>query len=213
MENQLRKYNITYSEKEKFILFLPAKTGTVHASFIFNHFDFTTDILEQHTEEVYFRYDSVIHHHSMNVPQRYNSYSIICTARNPYTRLISAYHNSNNNSKTVGKPFVDFKEYFSKSLNEGNLFFVDNFSFRQKPHYFLRVERLYHDYIQIPFIRNSKLNKSGILYELCNKKIHVTRENRKPTWEYYTQDMADALYSEHKTYFETVGYDKDSWKQ
>lgn len=213
METQSRKYNITYSEKEKSILLLPAKTGTVHASFIFNHFSFTTDVLEQSNEEVHFSYDSVIHHHSMNIPKRYSSYSIICTARNPYTRLISAYNNSKNHSLASGKTFIDFEEYFSKNLNDGNPYFVDEFHFQKKPDYYLRVERLYHDYIQIPFVRNSKLNKSGLLYELCNKKIHVTQKTSKPTSDYYTQDMADRLYTKYKNYFEILGYDKDSWKQ
>ena len=32
MNELTKKYNITYSEKEKMVLLLPGKTGTMHAS-------------------------------------------------------------------------------------------------------------------------------------------------------------------------------------
>ena len=86
MSDSAIKQNITYSDKEKMILLLPMKTGTTHAAFIFNHFDFTTDGFDLKTEQVVYKYDSVIHHHCMIIPRRYKDYSIICTARNPYSR-------------------------------------------------------------------------------------------------------------------------------
>jgi hypothetical protein len=30
--------------------------------------------------------------------------------------------------------------------------------------------------------------------------------------KYYTQEIADIVYNNHKEYFELGGYDKDSWK-
>jgi hypothetical protein len=218
MKNSPITQEITYSNREKMILLLPMKTGTVHATFMFNHFDFISETYEFKTEKVLKKLDSVIHHHSMNIPQRYENYSIICTARNPYSRLVSAY----NNSKIVAelnKPSLEnFKSYFSRAIDNeyqsanGFPFGEDRFLYNETPKYFLRIESLYHDYIQIPFIRNSKLNKSGVLYELCNKKIHTTPIKRKLLKEYYTEDMADFVYNKFKHYFDLVGYDKDSWK-
>jgi hypothetical protein len=212
MDNSKIKQNITYSDKEKMVLLLPMKTGTIHATTIFNHFDFTTDIYNMKTEEVVYQFNSVSHHHCMIIPQRYEDYSIICTARNPYQRLVSAYNNLKTTTES-NKPFTEnFKSYFSKNIDNGFPLTQDNFFYNKTPKYFLRVESLYYDYIQIPFIRNSKLNKSGLLYELCNKKIHKTSIEKKSLKEYYTEDMADLVYNKFKTYFDLLGYDKDSWK-
>jgi hypothetical protein len=217
MNNLAIKQDITYSDKEKMILLLPMKTGTIHATFIFNHFDFTSGIYELKTEKIVSKLDLVKHHHCMNIPQRYEDYSIICTARNPYSRLISAYYMTENSTDESNK-FSSFKSFFSKSIDDGyqsaNGFLPgqDKFFYNETPKYFLRIESLYHDYIQIPFIRNSKLNKSGLLYELCNKKIHSAPVKRKLLKEYYTEDMANFAYNKFKFYFDLLGYDKDSWK-
>jgi uncharacterized protein (DUF927 family) len=105
-----------------------------------------------------------------------------------------------------------FKEDFSDKIQKGWFHSNSGFKFVKIPKYFLRMEYLYYDYTQIPFIRNSKLNKSGLLYELCNKKIHSKKQEVKSLSEYYTEDMADYLYKTIKPYFDLVGYDKDSWR-
>jgi hypothetical protein len=214
MDEQKIRHSITYSEKEKMVLFLPPKTGTVHATFIFNHYDFTTDIYDDETEEIYYRHFGVTHHHSMNVPQRYKSYLTISTARNPYSRIVSAYNSAKKISVLSDKPIKEFKKYFAKHFDNRFPYLQHDFSNITIPDYCLRVESLYHDYIQIPFIKNSKLNKSGLLYELCNKKIHKTYENNNISLEeYYNEDMADFVYTRYKSYFDLLGYDKDSWKK
>ncbi len=158
-----------------------------------------------------------MHHHCMKIPQIYEDYSILCTARNPYSRLISGWNMSMNGTDDESKR-TSFKSYFSKTIDNqfqsanGFPFGLDGFLHNKTPKYFLRIECLYHDYIQIPFIRNSKLNKSGVLYELCNKKIHSTGDKKKSLKEYYTEDMADFMYNKFKYYFDLLGYDKDSWK-
>lgn len=207
-----QKYNITYSEKEKMILFLPGKTGSMHASFMFNHFDFTTSLFEANDEQLIFDNGSVIHHHHLETIKKFENYSIICTARNPYTRIISYYHHYLQGATMEGRLIETFKEYFIKRVSGGGMFKDSGFFFEKMPEYFLRLETLYHDYIQIPFISNSKLNKSGLLYELCNKKIHSNKHINKPKETYYTQDMADYVYTSLKEYFEHLGYNKDSWK-
>ena len=210
--------HISYSDTQKMILLLPMKTGTIHATFIFKHFDFVSEGYDLKTERVLTKTDSIVHHHCMKIPQRYEDYTIICTARNPYSRLVSAYNNSRTITE-IDKPLDEnFKNHFSKHIDTGYQsdngfpYGKDSFLYNETPKYFLRVESLYHDYIQIPFIRNSKLNKSGLLYELCNKKIHTTPTKRIPIKEYYTQDTADFVYNKYKSYFDLVGYDKDSWK-
>lgn len=212
MTHHNHKYNITYSEKEKMILFLPGKTGSMHASFMFNHFDFTTSLFESDTEKLIFDNGLVMHHHHLETVKKFEEYSIICTARNPYARIISYYHHYLQGTKIEGRDSESFKEYFAKRVTGGGMFKENGFYFNKMPQYFLRLETLYNDYIQIPFISNSKLNKSGILYELCNKKLHSNKQSYKPNETYYTEDMADYVYTSLKEYFDHLGYEKDSWK-
>lgn len=211
MMSNIQQNIITYSEKEKMILFLPAKTGSMHASFIFNHFDFTTSLFDLEKEKEIFDNGLVMHHHHLQTIKKFEDYSIICSARNPYSRIISYYNHNQRDILRQGKS-QSFKEYFVKTVSSGGVFKDNGFFFDKEPKYFLRIETLYHDYIQIPFVSNSKLNKSGLLYELCNKKIHSNKENYKPKETYYTQDMADFVYTSIKPYFELLGYEKDSWK-
>lgn len=74
------------------------------------------------------------------------------------------------------------------------------------PDYSLRVEHLWNDYTNIPFIKNSKLYQSGILYDLCSKKFNST-EKIKDEEFFYSEDMKDYLMTVGKKYFEFYGYD------
>jgi hypothetical protein len=210
--HKIELYSATYSEKEKMILFLPGKTGTIHAAFVFNHFDFSTRLFDKATDKLVYDNNAVVHNHSMTLPKEFEDYSIICTARNPYDTLVSSYYHELKNNFDNNSRYKNFKEYFAKNSNSVDFYHKNGFFFKKKPDYFLRAENLYYDYIQIPFIRNSKLNKTGLLYELCNKRIHSNKNNVKFLEEYYTEDMADYVYTEFKEYFEILGYDKDSWK-
>jgi hypothetical protein len=82
---------------------------------------------------------------------------------------------------------------------------------KRTPDYPLRQENLYGDYLKIPFIRDSKLNQSGVLEELCQKKLNKGRYT-KPVKDYYNQETANIVYTNYKEYFDLFGYDKDSWK-
>jgi len=205
------KFLFTYSEQERLAVFLPIKTGTIHATFIFNHFNFKTNFYGKEDDRLILEEDYFIHHHYEKIPKGCEDYDVIYTTRNPYTRLISMYYYEKliSEDKTPDKTF---KQYFSNSANHGWGNIKHGFNFVKTPKYFLRMEHLYHDYTQIPFIRDSKLNKSGILQELCEKKIHAKKQETKSLKEYYTQDMADHLYENFKPYFDITGYDKDSWK-
>lgn len=207
------KFSFTYSEQERLAVFLPMKTGTIHATFILNHFNFKTNIYEKDDDDrLILEDDYLIHHHSAVIPKGYENYDVIYTTRNPYTRMLSMYYHEKKMSQDKSPYTKTFKQYFSNRSNNGWSYIKDGFNFVKTPKYLLRMEHLYHDYTQIPFIMNSKLNESGILYELCEKKIHAKKQETKSLKEYYTQDMADHLYENFKPYFDITGYDKDSWK-
>jgi hypothetical protein len=205
------KFLFTHSEQERLAVFLPPKTGTIHATFILNHFNFKTNIYGK-DDDLILEEDYIVHHHNQLIPKGYEDYDVIYTTRNPYTRLLSMYSYQKKITKFDLPYTKTFKEYFADSAN--NLWSqIDyGFSFIKPPKYILRMEHLYHDYTQIPFIRDSKLNKSGVLYDLCEKKIHAKPQDTKSLREYYTQDMADHVYETFKPYFDVTGYDKDSWK-
>ena len=80
------------------------------------------------------------------------------------------------------------------------------------PDYSLRSENLYEDYLKIPFIKESKLYSSGILKDLCNKKIHE-RKIKLSSEGYFNQRIADLIYYNMVNYFESFNYHKDSWKE
>lgn len=207
------KFRFTYSEQEKLAVFLPPKTGTIHATFILNHFNFKTNTYGEEDTRLILEDDYFIHHHSEKIPTGYEDYDVIYTTRNPYTRLLSMYYHDKRMSELDGLSTKTFKEYFSNMSNCGWGNLNSGFNFIKPPKYLIRMEHLYEDYIKIPFIRGSNLNKSGILYELCARKIHAKKQETKSLKEYYTQDMVDDVYETFKTYFDLTGYDKDSWKR
>jgi hypothetical protein len=204
------QFHFTYSEEERLAVFLPGKTGTIHATFILNHYNFKTNTHQTNDERLISEDDYVIHHHDEIIPKVYEDYDVMYTTRNPYTRLISMYYHDSRMDSTYTKTF---KEYFSNRVNHGWLHLNAGFNFVKTPKYILRMEHLYEDYIQIPFIRDSKLNECGLLYELCNKKIHAKKQETKSLEEYYTQDMANHVYETLRPYFDFTGYDKDSWRK
>lgn len=206
------KFLFTHSEQEKLAVFLPIKTGTIHATFILNHYNFKTNIYGKDDDSLILEEDYLIHHHNEVIPKGYEDYDVIYTTRNPYTRILSMYFYQKKVMENDIPYTKTFKEYFANSANSGWNHVKSSFNFIKIPKYILRMEHLYHDYTQIPFIRDSKLNKSGILYELCEKKIHAKKQETKSLTEYYTQDMADHVYETFKQYFDVTGYDKDSWK-
>jgi hypothetical protein len=207
------QFRFTYSEEERLAVFLPGKTGTTHATFILNHFNFKTNLYETNGERLISEDDYVIHHHDEIIPKVYEDYNVIYTTRNPYTRLISMYYHYKNMEGDKGTNTQTFKEYFSNRVNNGRFHLNAGFNFIKTPKYIIRMEHLYQDYIQIPFIRDSKLNESGVLYELCNKKIRAKKQEVKSLEEYYTQDMANHVYETLRPYFDFTGYDKDSWRK
>jgi hypothetical protein len=211
----VHKFFFTYSEQERLAVFLPPKTGTMHATFILNHFNFKTNIYKKDDDDddkLISEEDYLIHHHNEIIPKGYEDYDVIYTTRNPYTRLVSMYYHDKNMTEYESSYNKTFKQYFSNRANDGLGNIKRGFNFVKTPKYFIRMEHLYEDYIQIPFMRGSKLNESGILHELCEKKIHTKKQETKSLKEYYTQDMADHVYESLKPYFDLNGYDKDSWK-
>jgi hypothetical protein len=201
--NRILSFNI--SEKNNCFLWLPVKTASTHAAHIFTYFDFSHVRCDYYRRIIESKSESLHHNHSVNLFDGHEKYKLIVTVRNPYSKTVSTY------------------EYMNRGLSEEKIqpfdVFVDDFRKRpieppfekRKPDYPLRQENLYGDYLKIPFVRDSKLNQSGVLEELCQKKMN-TGLYTKPVKDYYNQETANIVYTNYKEYFDLFGYDKDSWK-
>lgn len=196
------------SEKHKTFLWLLDKTGTSHAKKVLSNFDFCFyKFLER--EKILDRQEIIQQHHCNFFPGHEN-YNFFVTVRNPYSRFLSSYFFDNKGSCFV--PSVkDFENFLSIKLYEEKISECYSFHYRT-PDYFVRLENLFEDYQHIPFVKNSQLNESGKLFDLCSKKV-----NENPTKvrlsEFYTPHIADMVYFSTQNYFEMFGYDKNSWKK
>jgi hypothetical protein len=206
-------YVLTYSDIHKSILWTPQKTGSSHATFIFTHFDFVTEFFSKKTLNLMKVKPSglITHHHNCVIINSLIDYDVICTTRNPYARLISGFFyltNIENTEFSVG----NFRKFFANQMDKPTILHDGFYGYQKIPKYFLRTENLYNDYLKIPFVRDSKLNECGLLYDLCNKQINKNRDTVS-TKDFYTMDMIDYLYDNFRNLFDIDGYEKDSYKQ
>ncbi len=194
-----KEYTVNISEKHKAFLWMVPKTGSFHATFIFNHFDF----ISYNTAELGLREKFLTHNHSMELFPGHENYKFICTVRNPFTKLLSEfkYRLTDKSEFTPEK----FRKFFSEKSDVQFDYIFVMFQ-KRKPDYFLRIEHLWADYIKIPFVYNSKLCQSGLLYELCNKKLNGTFIRPEEKF-FYTKDMIEHVKYVAKDYLEMFGYD------
>jgi hypothetical protein len=207
-------YNaLTYSDIHKSILWTPQKTGSFHAVFIFTHFDFSTEFFDKETFELSkVRPSNIIsHHHNCIITEQTKDYDVICTTRNPYARLLSAFFYFTDTEKTE-LTVQNFRKFFVKQVEELSVFHDGYYGYSKVPKYFLKLENLYEDYIKIPFIQESKLNQCGILYDLCKMKMNKSRKH-VPTSDFFTVDMVNYFYDNFRNLFDIDGYEKDSYKK
>jgi hypothetical protein len=84
------------------------------------------------------------HHHNCIITDELKDYDVICTTRNPYSRLLSGffYITLTQTELTV----QNFRKFFAKEMNEPVMLYEAYFGYPKIPKYFLRMENLYEDY-------------------------------------------------------------------
>jgi hypothetical protein len=94
---------LTYSDIHKSILWTPPKTGSTHASFMFTHFEFGTKYFNKETFELVNNRPTAMvgHHHNCIITDQLKDYDVICTTRNPYSRLLSGFFFYNRNTNRI----------------------------------------------------------------------------------------------------------------
>jgi hypothetical protein len=214
-----KKIIYNYSEEHQCYLWTPPKTGSNHATFLFNHFSFYSKIYREFDKVLLYDHNQKVftHCHQYIMLPEHSNYKIICTARTPFASLYSFYKHVKkfNWAYKIGDlSFKDFIQNNTEPESTENLEVIrlHNFLFseilQQKiPNYFVRVEHLYEDYLKIPFINGSKLHTSGILEEICSNKINVgdTPSNFS---DYLDQDLQDYISTKYSNYFDLLGYSK-----
>jgi hypothetical protein len=199
--NNLLSLNI--SEKNNCFLWLPVKTASTHAAHVLTNFEFSHMRCDYYRRIIQSKTNNLHHHHGLYLFDGHEKYKLIVTVRNPYSRIVSMYEWINTNKEII-QPFEVFLSDFKKNP-------VQPIFEKRIPDYPLRQENLYGDYLKIPFVRDSELNESGGLKELCEKKLNKGVD-RKSVKDYYDQETANIVYVNYKEYFDLFGYDKDSWK-
>jgi hypothetical protein len=190
-------------EKEKFLVWLPEKTASTHAFEVLKNYDICRF---QFTNNQLIRIDgSNSYDHTCDLFDGHENYSIISTARNPYSKFVSFYKFMGADNRDI-----EFYDYVHELIiNKPSKLTIYN---KRVPDYFIRQEHVFEDYLKIPFIKNSDFYKSGQLKDLCDKKINHNK-NSYDYREYYNQDIADLVYYNFSKYFDLLGYDKNSWKK
>jgi hypothetical protein len=208
-----------YSTEHMFYLWTPPKTGSNHATFIFNHFNFYSKIYRKSDQELLFDHNQklFIHCHQYITLPEHTDYKIICTARNPYSSIYSFFNHAKKLDMYYNLGDINFKDFVLNNTepnSETNIRINKMFEFlfkeveqEKKPDYFIKLESLYEDYLKIPFVNGSKLHTSGILEELCLNKINTTQTNFNFS-DFIDQELQDYISTKYSNYFDLIGYPK-----
>ena len=195
----------TISEDYNSFLWLPAKTASTTLGWVFTHFNFYTGNFKNGN---FVKEDNVIHHfgHILLLPPKNRDMIFVCSTRHPYDRALSFYK-SFGIPRTGGVPSKEgFEWYFKNFIMEEHSLFLQSVKTTEDrmPDYFVRAENMYEDLIEIPFVRNSKLNKCDILKDMCERKLN----NSEPLelGIYMTDEIKEIIYTRFKKHFDVLGY-------
>lgn len=193
----------TISEDYNTFLWLPARTASTTLSWIFTHFNFYTGRFE---DEKFVREDNVIHHfgHVLLYPPNHRNMTFLYSTRHPYDRALSFY-----NAFGINRPDNQgFKWYFENFLMKEYSLYFQSLKIREDriPDYFIRAEKMYEDLLKIPFIKNSKLHKCGLLEDMCKRKLNSSDPNESEN--FLTPEIKDTIYKTFKKQFDLFGYSK-----
>lgn len=191
-------------------LWLPPKTGSSTVSWIFGHFDFWWYKYDETFSDYKLLMNDLAHYgHDCFLPPNHEKMNFISTMRNPYDRMVSyflmTYLEWEDNPTSE-----DFELFLENDFlkNKNSVMYKSSKIFHGRyPDYVIRLENLYEDLTKIPFIKDSKLNSTGILQEMCTKKIKKSFdiENRE---KLLTESSKEKIYNHFKNDFEKFGYPK-----
>lgn len=202
---KIKRYNI--SEKYKSFLWIPPKTGSYHAIWVLENFDFYYLEMTPNRKKIQRYVQRTEHSHQIALFDGHEKYKLICTARHPLKRVFSAFIYTSNNRKSTDLSKKAFINFFIREFHGGESAWFEGLFFDERiPDYFLRTENLFEDYSKIPFVAESELFKSGKLEEMCKEKKNSFEKKDLNAIDYFTDDMIDCMYKKYKTYYDLLGY-------
>jgi hypothetical protein len=181
------------SEKYKFQWIAPERTGSRKLSEILTYYGFTCDGVKV------FHYGTHKYSHYTN-QTNYQDYQVICSSRNPYSRVLSLFKNFYSRAKEKNKE--TFKNYLKYDLPQGQMYkMVVNPILTKRPDYIVRLEYMADDLLKLPFIHDV----------LTENQVRLLSEHGKPIdeWEsFYDEESKDIIRNLIPTHFEYFGYEK-----
>ena len=212
-----------------YFVFTPPKTGSTTAARVFGNFDFQSFKISD-VNNIQLIQDKFAHTHYYNSLPNYESYKLICTIRNPYSKYVSLFKHLLRKDKKVLSTYnwreeffdflFDFLTPYSGYYGLKQDYFESNISFLgRKIDYTIRIENLFDDYSLIPFVKDSDYLKNGSLKRDLDLKLNssdgkfdYTLYKTPNKWEdFYDHSTADFVYNKYQGYFDYFGYDKNSW--
>jgi hypothetical protein len=213
------------SHENKVVWWAPERTGTNMISKIFENFGFEFD--GKPLGDVY-------HSHEFSVPSGCDDYTLICSVRNPYDRILGIFLNFTDAGnrvvftkdkkqefiKTFEKfilTFVNRHNIYNKTKNEmdkPSLFnYFDKMNFYEKlPDRFLKIENIEKELSEIDFISQSEKWINGeIKHLIYHNKFHKKRPFSYN--EIYTYKGANLIYQYFKKHFIMLDYNPFSFTQ
>lgn len=179
-------YGYNLSEKYSCVWIAPSRTGSRGTAEILSRYDFKYNNEPIHNGQL----ENYCHFTSdLSLLQ---NYKIICSARNPYGRLLSHYKNYNS-EKITFREYVMEKRWGSLNLIEPIL--------SKKPDYLLRLEHLNEDLRKLPFIYDQLTEKQLDLSLQHDKELNIWQD-------YYDNDMKEIVYISFQNHFIFWNYEK-----
>lgn len=181
------------SEKYKFQWVAPERTGSRKLAEIFGFYGFTNN------GKNVFNHGDFKYSHRTDFT-KYLDYKIICSTRNPYSRVLSLFKNFYQGYQEKNKE--NFKNYLLKDLPKGQMVpMIVNPILNKPPDYVVRLEHMAEDLLKLPFIFDV----------LTEKQVRLLSEHGKPIdeWEsYYDEETKSIISKLIPTHFEYFGYQK-----
>lgn len=194
---------MAYSNSLKVFWFNPMRSGTRSTQKIQEFLKFT---------------DSGLHDEPTT---KFKEFLFVSNFRNPYSRFVSIFHfQFPNEKRTIDnfKIFVEKKIWEEQYLTlkpDLQLSLTGIFEKRQMfPNYLVKLENLYDDIINLPFVKNYVNDEFLTLMDSCVKKNGYLQEYReRASWqEHYDEKTANLVYEFLEKDFILGNYEKDSWK-
>jgi hypothetical protein len=194
-----------YSEKYKSQWWLPPRTASRMVKKILHRLEF----IEKDG------------HHGFSIKNRYWDLNVLI--RNPYSRAVS-YWLLNNERNYNSNRFTTFSESVYKLNDYLRDLHVGDFknpsttliSEKIQNYNLIRYESLFDDLMKISYIKENQLElrEELSILDLGNAPWRKDRPKElvKPYFEFYTQELADIVYTKKQSEFELGGYQRDSWK-